>query len=288
MQRQVISAANDPAPRERLKGIALPLILLVMLVSIFMIVPGAKVSALSPDTREASGDFSTFSHTATHAALPCLICHRRENSSTRPSLPGHTPCAGCHTQRFTDPSSPICTICHSDAGAGTVKAFPQLKSFAMRFDHARHTTGSAQAACATCHQPVRRGVALSIPSGSSAHATCYQCHTPGTKSSGGSDISSCATCHTPGSPARTSTWASAYKVSFSHARHKLHAVSCIECHSIRPGANRSAQVTAPQPLMHHASAGARSCATCHNNKRAFGTERFGDCTRCHQSNHFYF
>ena len=291
MNEQIVSADNHPPPRERRGGLILLIIVLAVFGSILPIVPSAEVSSPAPAAREASGDFSKFSHTATHAALPCLICHRRENNSTRPGLPRHTPCAGCHTQRFTDPGSPICTICHTDAQSHAVKAFPPLKSFTMRFDHARHTTGSArpQAGCANCHQPARRGVALSIPAGSGAHATCFQCHAPGAKSSGGSDISSCATCHSPGSPSRTSTSAAAYKMSFSHARHsRLQALSCTECHSIRAGASRSNQVMAPQPLMHHASPGARSCATCHNNKRAFGIESFGDCKRCHQGAHFYF
>lgn len=291
MNDRVVNAASVQPPRKRRGGFVLLLIALAILASILLIAPSVEVSALSLAAPEASGDFSKFAHTATHAALPCLICHRRVNNSTRPSLPGHMPCAGCHTQRFTDPASPICTICHTDVQSHAVKAFPSLKSFAMRFDHARHVTGAArpQAGCGNCHQPARRGVALSIPSGPNAHNTCYQCHTPGSKTSGGNDISSCSTCHSPGSPSRTNTWAGAYKVSFSHERHnKLQGLSCTECHNTRAGASRGAQVTAPQPLMHHASAGARSCATCHNNKRAFGTEGFGDCKRCHQSTHFYF
>jgi c(7)-type cytochrome triheme protein len=252
----------------------------------------ARAGFISTETQEPGGDFSKFSHTQTHAALPCLLCHRRQNNSTRPSLPGHMPCAGCHTQRFTDSRSPICTICHTDAASGAVKAFPQLKSFNMRFDHALHMTGAARpaAGCATCHQMERRGVALSIPAGLNAHATCYQCHTPGAQAATmARDISSCSTCHSQGPYARTNTWANAYKVNFSHARHgQRQGLSCKDCHNIRAGIPQARQVTAPQPLMHHASAQAQSCMTCHNNKRAFGIENFGDCKRCHQASHFYF
>jgi len=246
---------------------------------------------ISAETQEPGEDFSKFSHTQTHAALPCLLCHRRESNSVRPSLPGHMPCAGCHTQRFTDSRSPICTICHTDAASGAVKAFPQMKSFNMRFDHALHTTGAARpaAGCATCHQMERRGVALSIPAGFNAHATCYQCHAPRAQSPSGSDISSCSTCHSQGPYARTKAWATAYKVNFSHARHgQRQKLSCNDCHNVRAGVSQARQVTAPQPLMHHASAQALSCMTCHNNKRAFGIENFGDCKRCHQASHFYF
>lgn len=250
-----------------------------------------RAGLISAGIQEPVGDFSKFSHTQTHAALPCLICHRRENNSPRPGLPGHTPCAGCHTQRFADSGSPICTICHTNTASGAVKAFPQLKSFNMRFDHALHMRGAARpaAGCATCHQPERRGVSLSIPAGVNAHATCYQCHTPRAQSPGGSDISSCSTCHSAGGYARTNKWANAYKVNFSHARHDTRQrLSCTDCHNVRAGMPQSRQVSAPQPLMHHATARAESCATCHNNRRAFGIEDFGDCKRCHQSAHFYF
>jgi c(7)-type cytochrome triheme protein len=243
------------------------------------------------EPQESGGDFSKFSHTQTHAALPCLLCHRRENNNPRPSLPGHTPCAGCHTQRFTDSRSPICTICHTDVASGAVKAFPQLKSFNMRFDHALHMTGAARpaAGCATCHQPERRGVSLSIPAGLNAHATCYQCHVPRAQSPSGSDISSCSTCHSAGGYVRTTTQANAYRVNFSHARHGgRQGLSCNDCHNIRAGMQQARQVTAPQSLMHHARERAQSCATCHNNRRAFGIENFGDCKRCHQGGHFYF
>ncbi|MEA2176453.1 MAG: hypothetical protein QOD00_4045 [Blastocatellia bacterium] len=242
--------------------------------------------------QESNKDFSKFSHTnETHAALPCLLCHRREDNSTRPTLPGHMQCAGCHTQRFNDSGSPLCTICHTDVGAGKVKPFPALKSFGVKFDHAQHISDQARAkfGCATCHRPERGGVALSIPARSNAHATCYQCHAPSARSISGNDISSCSTCHSPGRLSRTPESAVAYKVSFSHARHGTgQGLSCNACHNIRAGMPQSRQVTAPTPLMHHASARAQSCMSCHNNKRAFGIENFADCKRCHQGSRFYF
>src|SRR6266576_121825 len=67
-------------------------------------------------------DFSKFQHDSSyHAQLPCLLCHRRENNSPRPAMPGktkHLPCAGCHVKQFADSNSPICTICHTSAQSG--------------------------------------------------------------------------------------------------------------------------------------------------------------------------
>jgi hypothetical protein len=40
--------------------------------------------------------------------------------------------------------------------------------------------------------------------------------------------------------------------------------------------------------MHHASARAQSCATCHNDRRAFGIENFTNCIRCHKGNSYGF
>jgi c(7)-type cytochrome triheme protein len=238
------------------------------------------------EPQTATGDFSKFSHGfAAHARLPCLLCHRRETNSPQPRLPGHTPCAGCHTQQFADAGNPICTICHTDVGTGAVKSFPSLKSFNVKFDHARHT--GMRVACATCHRPQRNGVALSIPARLGAHATCFQCHSPRAQSNG-RDISSCSTCHAPGRFARTPATARAYRVNFSHADHTRRSLNCADCHSVRAGASQGRQVTAPEPLMHRANPRARSCASCHNDKRAFGIENFVNCKRCHEGQTFRF
>jgi len=197
------------------------------------------------------------------------------------------PCAGCHAQQFSDPNSPICTICHTDSQSGALKAFPPLRSFGVRFDHATHTRQNLREGCATCHRPERRGVSLSIPSGASAHTTCFQCHTPRAQSSG-RDISSCGTCHRIGGYSRTPENAPAYRVSFSHTAHTAKGVSCAECHQVRAGAPQRRQVIAPVALMHHAPAGAQSCISCHNDKRAFGVGDFKNCLRCHKGDAWHF
>ena len=237
-----------------------------------------------------TGDYTRFSHSgAYHARLPCSLCHKRENNSVRPTMPGssnHLPCAGCHVKQFADTSSPICTICHTSPPAAGLKAFPRLSSFSMRFDHARHVRMS-NLSCASCHRSARAGVAMTIPVGFEAHGSCFQCHSANAKS-GERDIASCNVCHQPGRPSRTSTRAPAFAVGFSHSKHgKAAGLTCNECHQVRFASARR-QVSSPQPLNHHASAKAFSCMSCHNGKRAFGGDDFSVCTRCHKGSEWRF
>jgi c(7)-type cytochrome triheme protein len=234
-------------------------------------------------------DYSKFLHNSrNHSRLPCLLCHRRETNSPIPKRPGgsgHLPCAGCHAQQFSNSDSPICTICHTDVKSGALKAFPRLQSFRMKFDHSLHVKMGGGVGCATCHRPSRGGVALSIPAGFNAHTTCYRCHTPRAQS-GGRDISSCGTCHQLGGYSRTPEFSQAFRVSFSHAKHQKE--TCNECHQVRAGMPQRRQVTAPEPLNHHASGRGLSCMTCHNGKRAFGGDDFSVCKRCHTGTVWHF
>jgi c(7)-type cytochrome triheme protein len=233
-------------------------------------------------------DYSKFQHSSrNHSRLPCLLCHRRESNAPRPKLPGsngHLPCAGCHAQQFSSSDSPICTICHTDVKTGATKSFPRLKSFRMNFEHARHLNMGG-VSCATCHRPAGGGVALSIPTGFNAHATCYRCHTPRAQS-GGRDISSCGTCHQLGGYSRTPQSAPAFRVGFSHAKHQR--VACNECHQVRAGMPQRRQVSAPEPLNHHATGRALSCMSCHDGRRAFGGDDFTVCKRCHTGATWHF
>lgn len=226
-------------------------------------------------------DYGKFQHSSqNHARLPCLLCHRRDTNAAVPKRPGgsgHLPCAGCHAQQFSSSEGPICTICHTDVKSGALKSFPRLKSFRMKFDHARHLS-MGSVSCASCHRQARGGVALSIPAGFSAHNTCYRCHTPSARS-GGRDISSCGTCHQLGGYARTPESAPAFRVGFNHAKHQN--VTCNECHKVRAGLPQRRQVTTPEPLNHHATGRGQSCMTCHDSKRAFGGDDFSACKRCH-------
>src|SRR4051794_34512398 len=86
------------------------------------------VLAMTSSLAWQSTDYSKFKHdNPQHERLPCLLCHRRETNAARPTLPGksnHEPCTGCHTQQFADTTSSICTVCHTNVQAGTVKPFP--------------------------------------------------------------------------------------------------------------------------------------------------------------------
>ena len=233
-------------------------------------------------------DYGKFQHSSrNHSRLPCLLCHRRDSNSPIPKRPGgsnHLPCAGCHAQQFSNSESPLCTICHTDVKSGALKSFPRLQSFRMKFDHSRHLSlGSVS--CATCHQPARGGVALSIPARFNAHATCYRCHTPRAQSNG-RDISSCGTCHQLGGYSRTPEFAPAFRVSFNHFKHQK--VTCNQCHQVKPGMPQRRQVTAPEPLNHHATGRGQSCMTCHDGKSAFGGDDFTVCKRCHTGTTWHF
>ena len=233
---------------------------------------------------EGSPELAKFTHwNDYHSQLSCLICHRRDTNASTIGFPGkdgHTPCIGCHTQQFEDQNSPICTICHTNAETSAMKGFPPLRSFGVRFDHLKHVR---HANCATCHKRTGTGVALSIPSGQNAHATCFQCHS----SNANHNMSSCSVCHQPGGPRGTaSVFAAAFKKNFSHARHK--AMNCSACHSIRRSGSRGDQVSAPVARMHFPPSNVKSCASCHNDKRAFGGDDFSDCKRCHLANTFGF
>jgi c(7)-type cytochrome triheme protein len=241
-----------------------------------------QIDALA-NTSPESPELAVFRHTNQyHAQLSCLICHRRDSNSARISFPGkenHSPCIGCHTQQFADKKSSICTVCHTDAETGALKGFPPLRSFSVKFDHSKHTRKTA---CATCHKPFGRGVAVSIPSAQNAHNTCFQCHT----SQASHSMSSCSVCHQPGPrPGPAKIAKPAFSKNFSHAKHR--AMNCAECHSTRAGSGRN-QMSAPVARMHQQTSGVKSCASCHNDQQAFGAEDFSNCKRCHLGDSFKF
>ena len=233
-------------------------------------------------------DYSRFSHTSpgAHAGFAdpsaCANCHQRNSTAAQPTFPGHKACIDCHLAQFTTVNIPLCTICHvNDLGNPNpgLKGFPGLRSFRVAFDHQQHQ--AARAACASCHQTARRGVAFSIPAGLNAHTQCYTCHSPGLSAS---NLSSCGTCHASvGRHTRTPATARAFSYSFSHATHGARQrLGCTDCHIVRAGLPQSRQVSAPAAFQHFPRSRAQSCATCHNNQRAFGEADFGDCKKCHK------
>lgn len=266
------------ADRNLCRTVVMVAVAVSLLVASMGLVPNAEVVLAQ--------DYSKFRHqNPMHARMPCLLCHKRDDNSAAPKFSGHLPCSGCHVQQFADSGSQICTICHTNASTGATRRFPGLRSFNVRFDHARHLR---QANCATCHKPSRRGVALSTPSGIGAHVTCYQCHGPTTEV-GGRKIGSCQICHQAGRPPGNAEFAAAYTKNFSHAEHQsTRGLNCASCHTVRAGMPRGRQVSAPAASMHFARNVRQSCATCHDNKRAFGGKDFADCKRCHGGTTFKF
>jgi len=239
-------------------------------------------------------DYSKFLHSSQrHAAVACANCHHRTDNSARPGFPGHKDCTGCHLSQFTTPNVPMCSICHTTVSGSPppLKAFPEQfkESFNVKFDHAQHMTGAARPknGCSSCHSSsLRRGVALSIPAGLSAHNGCYTCHTPGAQSQG-RDIASCGVCHGQKSYACTSTDAASFRFAFSHAQHSARQrLSCADCHNYSAGLPQRRQVSSPRPLEHFPT-GNSACATCHNGRRSFGGDLdFKSCRRCHMGQTF--
>jgi c(7)-type cytochrome triheme protein len=290
------------------RALSLVIVLLFSVCTLLMLFTGRRASAgtngvitsRQPESSAADPsrpvpDYSTFSHSypGAHAALSgrwsCSICHNRTDNSAEPKFPGHKACISCHQTEFTTPSSPMCTICHTQEGLSqqnpALKRFPgSLSGFTADFDHQQHSVGEARPPenCAACHAPARRGISRTIPAGLGAHQTCYQCHTPG-RQSGGVDISSCGACHVTGRYGPTSPNARSYGIGFSHADHAARQrLNCDSCHTVaRRGLPQGRQVSSTFPAQHFPNTRAQSCMTCHNGQRSFGETNFNDCKRCH-------
>ncbi|MCU1265085.1 MAG: hypothetical protein JWM21_1403 [Acidobacteria bacterium] len=242
-------------------------------------------------------DYSTFKHTSSrHAALACSDCHQRTaDNSAKPAFPGHSACVNCHGNQFFSSSSPMCMICHSDVNTARapLRSFPInfKERFNVRFDHAQHMSAAVRPknGCAACHgASLNRGVALAIPTGLGAHAQCYVCHTPASKSAAGRDLASCGVCHEQKNFTRTSTNAGAFRASFSHAKHgPRQRLECAACHTLTAGVTQGKQVSSPHAAEHFSVSGGQSCLGCHNGKRSFGGDlAFKDCRRCHSGASF--
>lgn len=249
---------------------------------------------LFPFAFAAGQDYSKFLHSSQkHASLSCNDCHRRTDNSARPSLPGHKACTGCHLGQFTTPNIPMCSICHQNVNGNDPprKAFPDRfnENFNVKFDHAQHMTGAARPrnGCVSCHSgSLRRGAALSIPAGMSAHNGCYTCHTPNAQANG-RDLASCGVCHDQKPYSRTSTNSTAFSYAFRHADHSTRQrLSCSDCHSYSRGLPQKRQVSSTR-VQEHFPSGNNTCATCHNGRRAFGGDLdFKGCRRCHTGTSF--
>jgi c(7)-type cytochrome triheme protein len=294
-ERDELSVVNNSAISNRL---ARRTVALLGFAIVLFSCPLSAVTASGSFTNatRADEDYSKFSHSSdNHARQACSACHQRKDNSATHRFPGHKACLGCHSTQFLEPRVPMCNICHSNLSGSDppLRAFPSKfkESFNAKFDHAQHDRGDARPStgCASCHSAsLRRGAAMTIPIGITAHNNCYQCHTPDNTSSW-RDIGSCATCHAVAPFRRTSTTAAAFSVSFSHAEHgPKQRLNCADCHSLKEGLPQTKQVSSPRAAQHFPPASGLSCATCHNNKKAFGEKNYDDCTRCHKGATFKF
>ncbi|MGH9945141.1 MAG: cytochrome c3 family protein, partial [Pyrinomonadaceae bacterium] len=268
--------------------------------------PPAATAAVEPQGEK----FSRFSHNnpREHGAFmtdpsKCDSCHRRTQSA-EPLFPPHKACTDCHLAQFVQQNIPMCAICHDRgrlSGGGLsaqnpgLTRFPRLQSFNMEFNHEVHNAGSARprAGCSTCHAPINRRVALSIPDGFAAHNNCYDCHKPGSRAASGQDIGSCSTCHQQKGYLPSRTTARAYRAGFSHGDHGTRqGLSCNSCHNVNGIRTQAQRVPSPRTAFHTASTRAQSCMTCHNDKRViggrvvFGDTNFDNCRRCHTGSNF--
>lgn len=215
-------------------------------------------------------DFSQFKHdSARHSTVPCLLCHQRNEESVKPKFSSHATCTGCHTPQFKDNNHPICAVCHTKPNSAELKPFPPMKSFRAHFNHTQHFK---ETNCVTCHKTQDGG--MTVPARADAHATCFQCHTSD-KIVGDKNIGSCSTCHELGAANRIVDSRKEIGFNFEHSKHG--AIGCASCHSPLGSGNKMSAINVS---MH--SNQANSCATCHNEKRAFGANDFTDCRKCHQ------
>lgn len=291
-----LSFRYHPTPELKLARRAIVLLGVAML-AVYSSWTEATVHGRSAKRVRTPEDYSKFLHSSdSHLRQACTACHARRDNSTTPTFPGHKACTGCHSVQFFTPIVPMCNICHSGLSGGNppLRAFPTKfdEPFNVKFDHAQHDNGEARpsSGCASCHSAsLRRGVAMTIPVGIAAHKNCYQCHTPGKTGSTGRDISNCDTCHASAPFRRTPTAAVAFNASFRHDEHgPRQRLNCSDCHSLKAGLPQSRQVTSPRTAQHFPPARSFSCASCHNNKRAFGEKDYDDCARCHDGATFKF
>jgi hypothetical protein len=227
-------------------------------------------------------DYGKFSHAVPeHEAIACDSCHAREGSKLK--YAGHASCIDCHMGEFVKSDSNICAICHtnSNTNPAELQAFPARfqEGFNMTFDHALHSKGDAKPpqGCAACHGP--QGASRTISAGISTHSQCFTCHTPE------SNIGSCNICHEIAPYARvTRAKSDVLNFAFSHADHN--SVGCADCHSAKADAAQGRQITFPIAVEHFARKNSITCATCHNDRRAFGERDFANCMLCHKRSGF--
>jgi c(7)-type cytochrome triheme protein len=200
-------------------------------------------------------------------AVDCRTCHQLAAGSFQPLVVGrddHKPCIDCHGGADFA-RGPRCLTCHSSISKmkpGRTWPFSKPGQFHVVFDHPKHvalTTNRGE--CGGCHG----GAGGKADMG---HVACARCHSAGTLP----DMNFCGGCHKAGAgEEREAEEASAFRVPFSHARHKdVSRAPCISCHV---GLATAQKIERP-PM--------KQCESCHDGKQAFDA-RGTHCGRCHKS-----
>lgn len=210
-----------------------------------------------------------FDH-AKHGRVACDSCHSPAgvNKMSATTVSQHknlaNSCATCHNSKRAFGASRMadCRRCHVD--------IPASANFGVRFSHAVHAKDN----CASCH---KAGAAnFSVPSGATAHNSCFQCHSPGKSAAA---KSTCFSCHNIGGGMDIKPSRAVIPGNFAHAKHEF--MGCDSCH-----APSGVKMTMPTAAMHKAKGKGTNCATCHDNQTAFGGEDFASCKRCHVGDKF--
>jgi c(7)-type cytochrome triheme protein len=211
-----------------------------------------------------------------HGAVNCSDCHSpagggNQMSAITVSMHSNAPnsCTTCHNEKraFGANDFSDCRKCHQQIA--------DVKSFGIKFNHSDH----AKKDCATCHKSGGAGINFSVPNGTTAHKTCFQCHSP-TKDNGSFTSSKCFMCHQPSNTNNIPPPPAVINGNFSHTKHNF--FECNNCHTTKGG-----KMDVPSVVMHKATKSALNCATCHNNQVAFG-EDFSSCKKCHTGSKFKF
>jgi c(7)-type cytochrome triheme protein len=246
----------------------------------------ASETPVPPAARASDTNFGKFLHDVPeHKQFACDSCHKRDVKGQDIRFAGHEACIGCHLNEFTSQQGAICTICHQETKSvpPPVQVFPAKfeEGFNMKFDHAAHTRGEGlpREGCVACHES--NGPGKTIPVGIRAHANCFTCHTQDKK------IGQCSTCHELAPYNRTPPSRYVFRAVFRHSDH-TRGIDCNDCHTVRPGAPQSRQVTNIVAQEHKVAPG-NNCYSCHNGSRAFGgngLNDFANCRRCHRGSGF--
>ena len=268
-----------------------------------------RVEGFTPSTfTVAQHSASAYPLEGLHARVACAKCHV--------PVPSPSGIAPQRVARIRMPSSQ-CTDCHADSHGGQLASrdhrgaceschvvagwtpstwtVAQHATLRLRLD-GRH----AELACGACHGSARAGLPAPAPAHSLgtagvavalAGAACTDCHVDSHAGRYGStgalpQDGDCTACHSAGS-FRPSLVDAASHERFTFRLEGAHkAVACVSCHEeLKAARAKSTLVASPGSVLRFPAmaAGARECATCHENPHGsqFANRKDHRCQSCH-------